>query len=470
MYRLDIKDAIKRIRSIGNLITLDVESNYAKIANALLSVERGRLDQAVESTKKTLSDWAGEELDNWWGTILSIERLPGIETVEDLIGDGTFVSRIKRYMEAGSKGASLEAVRMAAEAGGGVPFRINKAESRIILTPLENLAPAGRAGALRAVYRLAPARAVIEISDAETLESFRFSNLWSDSFYIGTNPANIRMDGPQWKSENKMIVASADKWGNAAEGTLSPGNGLPSNLIKGGTWHVPYMGFGESTTLALGVDRDVINTISFSIGDGHWDIRVAVGEEIIADDSTHHAGWFTYNKTFDFSTESYYTITITNLAQDVQGLFVRGVYLGAVVTPENKEFFLAVGGEKGKDDNDIVISEASNIENGEEWVCQPRSDQSKSVPMYCQIGGSDQIVSALSFKTRTPGALFQIAHSSEDILDETDYPDLIWTPLPGYFKLVNGRVDVGSFKAKHIRLTFTNLRPMLLKEFYSEIQ
>ncbi len=470
MPRLDIKDSIKRIRSIGRLVDLNENSNFAKVANALLSMERARLDEAVESTKKTLSDWAGEELDNWWGTILSIDRLPGVESVEQYIGDATFVSRIKRYMEAGSKGASLEAVRMAAEAGSGVPFRVDKAESRVILTPLEFLTPAAKAGALRAVHRLAPARAVIEISDAETYDSFKFINLWSDSFYVGSDPTEIRMDGPRWESENLIVVASADRWGTAEEGSLSPGSGIPSQLMRGGSWHVPNMGFGQSATLSLGIGEGIINRLKFNIGQGHWNIRVSIGGNVIRDEDTRHANWFIYDTIFNFTKESYVEITITNLAQEQQRLFVRGAYLGAVVTSENKEFFIALGGEKGLGDNGIVIAEPSNINIGGEWVSKPQSDPSMSVPMYCHIGGADQIVSALGFKTRTPGSLFRISYSSDDILNESEYPNINWRDLPGFYKLVNGRVDVEPFRAKHIRLTFTNLRPMLLKEFYSEIQ
>ncbi len=244
IYKLDILDTINRVSSVGKLVSLTEGSNFAKIANGLLSLERARLDDSLERTKKHFGDWAGAELDNWWGTILSLERLSGVENVGDFIGDGSYIARIKKYMEAANHGISQEAVRKAAEAGSGIPVRIEKAENRIIIVPLETLSPVNKAGLLRAVHRIAPARAIIELAPSESYDASQMIGVWSDSVYVGTDPGEIRTDGPVWDSPNEMIVASADKWGFSDEGTLSPGTGLPNNLMSGGTWGVPVMGFG----------------------------------------------------------------------------------------------------------------------------------------------------------------------------------------------------------------------------------
>ncbi len=90
------------------------------------------------------------------------------------------------------------------------------------------------------------------------------------------------------------------------------------------------------------------------------------------------------------------------------------------------------------------------------------------VVLYAQLGSAPQIISALNFKTRTPGSVFKIAYSLDNLDDEDGYPDLNWIDIPKYYKLRNGRIDVDTILARHIRLTFTSLQPMLLKEFYSE--
>ena len=469
IYQLDIKDTINRIRSVGKLIDLTEESNFAKITNALLSIERARLDTAVERTKKHLGDWAGAELDNWWGTILSLERLSGVEDVNEFIGDGSYIARIRKYMEAANSGISLDAVRKAAEAGGGVPFRIYKADNRIILVPLESISPANRAGILRAVHRIAPARAIIELAEPESYDASDVINVWSDSVYVGTDPRNLRANGPVWDSENMMIVATADKWAASPEGTLSPGTGLPNLLMSGGTWGVPNMGFGEHANLTFGTEADeIINRVKFSIGTGVWRIIIFADDTEILSEEIDGKGWFVFDKTFNFIKGSSISVRFTNTDQNVQSLYVRGAYVGARVDDANRTAWLALGGKKGRSTNDIVISDPLNIFNGGEWVCKPAPDPSMTRDFYAQVSGSPRIVSALGFKTRTPGALFKISYTTEDLKRNQDYTDLNWIELPIYYKLKNGRVDVEPFKAKHIKLTFSNLRPMLLKEFYTE--
>lgn len=467
-FRLDIKDAIKRIRSVGSLVNLNEDSNFAKIANALLSMERKRLDEAVESTKKTLSDWAGKDLDLWWGTILSIERLPGVESAEDFIGDGTYIARIKRFMQAGSQGVSLESVRMAAEAGAGIPFRVSKAGARVLLTPLEALTPATRQGALTAVHRIAPARAIIEIGEGEIYSSSSFSTMFSPSVYVGDDPSEIRASGPVWTSPNMVSVTSADKWGVAGEDTVGPGSGAPSLLMRGGTWHVPKLGFGEQTTLTVGVESEVINKVKFTISEGSWRVIAHLdGNPLFMEDFVTN-GWQMFERVIEFTEGSSLTLKFFNAKQNENSLFLKGIYVGAAVDDSNREGWLAAGGDQGEAGKNVVIADPDSILNGGEWVSKPQVDPSSTVTFFAQVGGSPQVISGLKMKTRTPGALFRVHYSSDDLDREEDYPNLNWTSLPGYYKMVNGRVDVESFKAKHIRLTFTNLRPMLLKEFYVE--
>jgi hypothetical protein len=469
-YKIDIKDTLHRLRHVGKLIDLNEDSKFAKIVNGLLSLERGRLDEAVEATKKTLGDWAGGEIDTWWGTILSIQRLPGVETEEEYIGDATYLSRIKRFMEAGSKGISLETVRQAAEAGAGVPFKVNKAENRIILTPLEEMDAAQKAGAMRAVYRLGPARAIIEISSAETYGSERFTNLYSNSVYVGEDPSKIRLDGPHWDSDNMMIVAMADRWGPAEEGTLAPGSGVPNMLLRGGAWSVPNMGFGMKATLTIGTEDDeVINRVKFILGQGYWRVTCHVDEQFVFEEDITSYRWFEYDKSFNFLKGSSVVIKFENLEQDVRGLFVKGVYVGARVSQDNRVDWLALGGQEGANArNEVIMAETDSMYKGQEWIAQPAPDPSFQRELYAQVSGSPQRVSALSFKTRTPGALFRVSYSLDNLDNETNYPNLNWTDMPRYYKLVNGRVDVMPFRARHIKITFTNLRPLLLKEYVNE--
>ncbi len=469
-YRLDIKDTLKRIASVGQLIDLNESSNYATIANALLSMERARLDRAVEATKKTLGDWAGAELDNWWGTILSIERLPGVETTEEFIGDGTYISRIKRFMEAGSKGISLEAVRMAAEAGSGVPFRVNKAEQRIILTPLEEIDAAQKAGALRAVYRLAPARGIVEIGSAESYVSTKFNNVWSDSTYVGEDPTRVRLNGPHWDSPNYMIVATANKWGTAPEGSLAPGTGLPNLLFKGGAWHVPNLGFGQTATLNIGTEvTETINRVSFVLGQGNWRIEGFVEDQPVFTEEATSFRWFKFDKVFEFHTGAIVTLKFTNISQDLNGLFIKGAYIGARVNQDNRLTWLTLGGKEGANAREeVIIADAKDMGAGKEWICQPAPDPSFTRDFYATVGGSPRQISAIGMKTRTPGALFNIAYSMDNLDRDEDYPKLTWIQIPHYYKAKNGRVDVEPFKARHIKFTFTNLRPMLLKEYQNE--
>jgi hypothetical protein len=359
---------------------------------------------------------------------------------------------------------------MAAEAGGGVPFRVNKAEQRIILTPLESLNAPSKAGAMRAVYRVAPARSIIEIAEPESYTSTHFNNVWSPSVYVGENPNRVRLDGPHWNSENMIIVATADKWGTAEEGTLGPGTGLPNLLLKGGSWHVPNMGFGTQAELVLSTETDeIMNRVSFTLGFGKWRIEGSVDDIPVFSENVTSPRWVQFDKTFNLTTGSSMVIRITNAAQDRTGLFVRGTYLGVRVDQDNREAWLALGGKEGVNARkEVTIASADNMKDGKEWISRPAPDPSFERPFYGTVAGAPRKISAIGMKTRTPGALFKISYSFDNVDKDEDYENINWVQLPKYYKMTNGRVDVDPFKAKHVRLTITNLRPMLLREYQSE--
>ncbi len=359
---------------------------------------------------------------------------------------------------------------MAAEAGSGVPFRVNKAGNRVILTPLEELAPAARAGALRSVYRIAPARTIVEIGNAESYGSNPFNNMWSPWVYVGEDPTKIRLDGPHWDSPNMMIVATADKWGEAPEGTLSPGTGLPNLLFRGGSWHVPNMGFGKQATLTLGTEEDeVMNRVSFTLGAGMWRIEGFVDEKQVFTEDITSFRWYQFDKTFNFVKGSSVVLRFTNAAQDLTGLFVKGVYVGSRVDQDNRITWLTLGGQEGSSARDTVtIADADQIGKGGEWICQPAPDPSFEREWYGTTGGAPRKLSAIGMKTRSPGALFRISYSNDNVETNEDYRRINWIDMPRYYKAQNGRVDIEPLKARHIKLTFTNLRPMLLKEFQDE--
>jgi hypothetical protein len=267
-----------------------------------------------------------------------------------------------------------------------------------------------------------------------------------------------------------MIVASADKWGRSLEGTMVPGDGLPNNLLRGGVWGVPSMGFGQKATLVLGTNgEDAINRVKFTISRGSWLVEVYHEEDPIFVETLDVENWITFEKVFDFVKASSLTIILTNANQYENNLYIKGTYVGARVSDNNRKDWIALGGDKGASaKGEVVIADPKNMIGGREWVCKPAPDPSFRRPIYAQVSGAPQTVSALGFKTRTPGVLFQISYSLDDLRVEEQYPNLKWIDLPGFHKLVNGRVDVKPFKARHLRLTFSNLHPMLLKEYQSE--
>jgi hypothetical protein len=469
---LDAEDTIRRVAGAGVLFDLTEDSEFVKLANAMLSVERGRLEEARALARKTLADFSTNELDDFWGALLKIERLPGVDDAGDFLGDSTFIERIKSYMESANGGISLESVRKAAEAGAGVPMRIGRSGHKLILLPLGRLTAAQAAGALKAASRIIPASAILEIGTGENINRKDPLAAYSPSVYTGHDPDEVGVSGPRWDSPSMMNNATADRWGRALEGTPFPGPGTPTELISGGCWHVPEMGFGHAATLTIGIEGvKALNRVKFSIHTGSW--RIVIENEagvILSDERIFANGWSEYEAVFPARRIDEIRVRITQTAQDSTGLFVKGFYCGARVDAQSRFEFLELEGTEGVGlPDEIETRDAGGMITGERgWVSAPAPSPNAERVLYLTLAGFPTRIEALEFATQTPGAIFSVAFSSDEKGDEDAYEDLNWSPLEGLYTLVNGRVRVAPFRGRHVRLTFTNLRPVVLKEFASD--
>lgn len=461
---LDIKDTIRRMSHVGRLIDTSEDSEYIKLADSLFSVERARLEQSIKDTKKSLSDWAGKDLDNFWGSILSLRRIQGVDNIDTFLDDSTYVERIQRFMIAANKGTSLESVRIGAEAGSGVSFSIYSTERGIVLKPHQLLSPSQKEGARRTARRLAPASTIIDFDQSETYSSKNVLKTWSDSNYIGERP-DENMTGASFDSRNFAQGVTGSIWSEAPEGSLQPTDGLPSNLLRGGVWHTPSMGFGVDGKLSISTEPLPVNRIRLKVGQGDWYIEYFANNDRIARENVRLDGWEEIEKTFDFIITSNIEITFRNMAQDKQELFVKGLYVGARVDEDTRHDWLAMGGLKGTSEKEVIHANAEGVVDGEEWISLPARSPSEERPFYATLSGHPDKVSALLTKTRSSGALFRIYHSKDTLHTKEDYPDLDWKRLPGIYEMINGRIDISPCRARHIKLVCTNLRPMLLKEY-----
>ncbi len=467
MYLPTIQDTIRRLVHAGRLVELSEDSEFVKLADALMSLDRERLDRAILATKKVLSDWADRELDNWWGAITSIDRLQGVDDVSDFLGDSTYVSRIRRFMEAGNSGVSLESIRMAAESGAGVPIRAKKALGRIILEPLESVTPPQVAGAIRAARRVAPARAIVEMGTAETFDPEPVKAAYSPSVYIGENP-RTRMRGSQYDSPNEAVYVTSNIWDRANEGSIFPTDGLPGNAMKGGAWHTSPLGFGKRVALVVSMEDEPFNRVKFSISPGTWmvEFRRPNGETLHRERLVIEEGWYVMSRTFKFVRDVQIYLLFTQAAQDTNDLFIKGLYVGARVKEDNRKDWLALGGFKGEGDpRQIVNGEASNILSGGSWIAAPSPSNNSQRVLYATLGGVPRRVESLLMKTITPGCIFKVAYSNDRIDKDEEYEKANWTSIPGLYEMRNGRVKVRSFTGQHIRITFTRLRPMLMRDY-----
>lgn len=269
-----------------------------------------------------------------------------MEDRNDFIDDPSYLMRIQRYMEAANEGCSLDAVRQAAESGAGVPFRIDRTGNRLVLVPLENINAAQKEGALRAAQRLSPARALIEIGTPEDFSPEKMQTIYSTSNYTGTNPQEGGMDGPNWDGENSVYGVSANTWQEAGAGTPYPGTGLPSEILSGGAWHTPPLGFGDTAALMVSVREEPVSRIKFSLSPGYWSITVK-SLDVEVSEKVYGEEFFTFDKLFPFTITSEFVVTIRNIEQEENDLFLKGLYVGPRVTKENRLEWLNLGGWKG---------------------------------------------------------------------------------------------------------------------------
>jgi hypothetical protein len=482
---LAIQDTIRRLRHASRLIDISESSDFVKITDAFLSLSRSRLEESIIATKKVLSDWAFGELDNWWGTILSIERIEGVDDVDEFLADSTYVSRIRRFMEAANGGQSMESVRMAAEAGSGVPVRIKNIVGRLILEPLEDVTPLQIAGMLRAARRVAPARAVMDVNIAENYSSERVKFAWSPSVYVGEHPGTFEVSGTRFDTENYAIYASSDLWDRSGEDTILTTDGLPNNVLSGtgGAWHIPNLGFGRRVTLNVSTQAKPLNHLKMAISAGQWNISASDdgGEEIFSQRviSASTEAWREMDILFpnnEFRTTRFITLDITQGAQESRSLFVRSLYIGGQVTPNNRINWLAEGGLEGEREGgkDVITGDGSSLysdeEGTEDWISTLDPDSASEKVVYTTLGGVPQKVEALGIKTSTPGCLFRIAYTNDSILAPEDFENANWRRVSGIYEMKNGRVKVSPFTGTHVRLTITNLRPLLMKDFEPSIE
>lgn len=461
---MDIKDTIRRLKHAGARFDLSENSNLVKLADVILSVERDRLDRAVTSTKKTLGDWAGKELDNFWGVVLGIYRLPGVEDVDEFIGDASYMARLKRFMEGANMGGSLEAVRAAAEAGSGVSIRVRRSGTRILLSPHQPLSASQKAGALQAVRRVAPARAIIEFNEGEEILPLKPNSTYSKSNYTGPPPDGGWMGGPRLDSDNMIQATRSNRWSSAASPET---NGLPNNLVRGGVWHTPPLSFGERVTLEVDTTEEPFNRIAFEIGNGDWIISISTEDKTITTETIYggRSRWMEYSSNFDFRNNSKVFITLTNAAQETQEIFFRGLYIGARVTEDNRLDWLALGGLEGESVSDVDTFDAEGITEGKNWIANPAPDATKRRVLYATLSEVPQNVTSLGFKTNTPGCAFKLYFSNEQIGNFNDYENLEWKRVPGTYSLESGKVKISPFYGRHIKMEISNLKPMMLRQF-----
>lgn len=459
-------DTIRRLRHAGKNLDLSPNSNFVKLADAILSLERNRLDRAISRTKKTMGDWTGKELDFFWGALLSLQRIP---EAQELLADDSFRERISSFMKAGSMGVSEEAIRLAAEAGAGVPFEIRKTGERIILIPRTNLSPLQRESALSAARRLSPARAEISIGEGSNYEIKRPESLFSEDSYEGDKPVDGKLNAAPFYTKNQLLAVVSDRWARAGAGTIAETDGQPGNMLKGGVFHSPPLGFGGRVTFLFAVEDKPANHVSLELSAGRWGYSLEKeGENISSGEFFLRTSGF---ERVDIETEFFspgetLTLVLVNNDQDENEIFARDPYIGGKVTKSNKEKWLALGGLEGEAKQRFMVSNPNKTE--EPWYSEPGATKNETKILYATLSRVPVRVSSLGFKTKTPGVHFEVYYSSERISENKELPGINWKKLPGSYVIRNGETKVKPFKARHVRFDFTNLYPLVTRDFPEE--
>ncbi len=465
----DTADTLARLRHLGTHFDLSESSEVVKLADALLGADRGRLSANLGGRRRQIEDFSADELEQWWGTLLGVGRIEGIDERQTAIEEALYAKRLQMLLQAASRGVSPESMRLAAEAGSGVPFRVAEAAGRVILTPLATLTTGQTASVYETVRKVAPASLRWEVATAA--ESYTPEvpvAFHSPSFYVGERPGRDAIDGPLYDSQNYLEGANSRNWAPSGVGSLYPTDGLPTNLPSGGCWHTSPLGAGDRVELRFhtGAER-LANRVVLSLSSGVWEV-VLESEDVLYRDRVRVVAGFTQVEIrFPLARRSGYTLTFVNADRAVRDLYVKDLYAGLRVEENNRLEWLALGGDSGSGpEGEVVTARAEDLADGE-WISAAEADPRGEVPFYIELSGAPVQVSALSVRTDTPGVLFEVDYSTEDVVLE-EAIGRSWTPLPGVYRLTNGRIAIEPCEARHLRLTFTSLVPFRLRRYIDE--
>lgn len=482
-FRPDAADTRHRLRHAGPHASEAAResSTLVRLADALLGSGRARLASNLARAKSQIEDFAADELDKWWGRILGIDRIAGIDEAahsggQGVLQDELYATRLRMLMQAANKGVSPESMRLAAEAGSGVPFRVEEAAGTVVLTPLSEITVGQRASVYEAARRMAPASlrfVVDELSESHT--PLPATEFYSPSFYVGAPPERIGVAGPVSESESYLRGAESSNWARSGARSLRQTDGLPSNLVGGmGSWHTSALGSGGRADLSfhLGGER-MMNRVALAVSSGIWEITLMDenGSALYRERARiggASGGFEDVKIDLPLAWRRGGSISFVNASREPTELFVEDLYAGLRLTPENRVEYLALGGlassgSEGMESDGIVGMPAEPLaEAGREWLSSAEASPNAEVEFRVSLSGSPVPVSALSIGTDLPGVLFRVEYSTENAsLREAEN----WTPLPGAYRLTNGRVAIEPCVARHLRLVFTNLSPLRLASY-----
>lgn len=484
VFKGDAADTRRRLRHAGPHADAKETSMLVGLADALLGSGRARLYANLSRVRERIEDFSSDELDSWWGRILGVGRIAGVDDSPSgqspsgqspsAIEDERYATRLRMFMKAANAGISEESMRLAAEAGGGVPFRVEEAAGALVLTPLTPIAPGQRASVYEAVRRMAPASLRFIVDEApQSYAPEEAVAFYSPSFYTGARPKRVGMAGPVTESENYLAGAESSNWAKSGPRSLQPTDGLPQNLVSrsasgAGCWHTAPIGGGAKVSLDFhtGGER-ITNYVKLEVSVGFWEVAVldASGATLYRERLRVASGFKSISVNTSLATRSGGTLTFVNVSREPSELFVKNLYVGLRLTPENQVEYLALGGADsagGVLTSELVSLPAEGLLTGGEWVSSAQASPNEEVEFRVTLSGSPVTVSALSIGTDLPGTVFRVDYSRED----AEVEDAVeWVPLPGVYRLTNGRVSVEPCVARHLRLVFTNLSPLRLASY-----